>query len=155
MCGWIGTNPAHVTMPFVLERERRFRVVAIRQAQENDFGLQAKDRKRRSDALGFGKAVEAPMKIYHAFIFGRLIRLAGSKANQFVAQRGEDVGLHDPDDDIEFRKKRHRARLLVEGDNWRFASGKLEWGGVSTEYRYKLSSVRFLVISSTRRSRWC
>jgi hypothetical protein len=95
-----------VTMPLVLERERRFRIVAIRQAQENEFWPLAKDRKRRRDALGFGKAVEALMKIYHAFIFGRLVRLAGSKANQFAAQRGEGFSLHDPDDDIEFRKKR-------------------------------------------------
>jgi hypothetical protein len=81
--------------------------------RENEFWPLAKDRKRRRDALGFGKAVEALMKIYHAFIFGRLIRLAGSKANQFAAQGREGFSLHDPDDDIEFRKEQHRARLLV------------------------------------------
>jgi len=81
--------------------------------RENELWPLAKDRKRRRDALGFGKAVEALMKIYHAFIFGRLIRLAGSKANQFAAQGREGFSLHDPDDDIEFRKEQHRARLLV------------------------------------------
>jgi site-specific recombinase XerD len=89
-----------------------------------------------------------------AFIFGRLIRLAGSKANQFAAQRREGFSLHDPDDDIEFRKKRHRAMLSVERDNWRYLSGKLG-SELSAEYRCKLSSVPFFVISSTRRSHWC
>ena len=45
-------------------------------------------------ASGFGQLV---------FIFGQLINIVDGEPEQFVAQRREELGLFDPDDDFKFQ----------------------------------------------------
>ena len=107
----------------VLERDRRFRGVVIRQAQQNDFGPVTNSVQNLGDALGLLEIVEAPMKIDDFLVSARLVRLIGGEFDQFVTQRGKAVGLLEPDDDIE-GKARNGAPLSIKGNNWRYASGK-------------------------------
>src|SRR5271165_4262355 len=90
----------------VLESDRRFRGVVIRQAQQNDFWPLTKSGQNLRDALGLLQIIEAPMKIDDLIVSAELVWFLGGEPDQLVAQRRKGVGLSDPDDDIK-RKARH------------------------------------------------
>ena len=51
--------------------------------------------------LGVGEIDEAPVKIDHALVAGRLVRFITGEAEQLVAQGREGIGFPYPDDYVE------------------------------------------------------
>jgi hypothetical protein len=104
---WTTGAPSVSDIALVLEGDRGVQVVVVRQAQEYEFWILAKNAQDLGDPLGFLECVEAPMEIHYAFVIDRLKGVFDGKPDQFVAQRRKGVGLSDPDDDFEFQGVTH------------------------------------------------
>jgi hypothetical protein len=88
---------AHI--PFVLQRFGGMSVIAANDSQDDNLGALGNFLHCSGQLVGTRDSVKTPVKVDHAFVFSRLIRLGRGDRQKLTADRGELGRLADPHDD--------------------------------------------------------